>query len=121
MSVYVAIKLAKSCIHAAEFNLAKKTLSKVPYVHETLDSDQKETILNAQLLVCTIGLLQGKWEEALKAANEAECQAQRIHEVVPDVTDSTVLSLSSVSGLKGMLTITNVNCKPYESSIMSRQ
>jgi hypothetical protein len=100
MSVHVAMKLARSCIHAAEFNLAKKTLSEVPYVQETLKSDQKETILNAQLLVSSMCLLQGKWEESLKAAEEAQLQLQRIHLESPDIHSST--SSSGVHGLRGL-------------------
>ena len=101
MSVHVAMKLARSCIHAAEFNLAKKTLSEVPYVQETLKTDQKETILNAHLLVSSMCLLQGKWEESLNAADEAQLQLQRIHLESPDIHSST--ASSGVHGLRGLI------------------
>ena len=98
MSVHVAMKLAKSHAHAAEFNVAKQMLSKAPY-EKDLSSHQTETILNARLLVCTIGLLQGHWKEALIAADEAQLQLQHSDHVPTDASDNTFYS--SVYGLRG--------------------
>ena len=67
------------------------------------NSDKKETILNAHLLICTMGLLQGNWNEALKAADEAQRQLQLIDHASTDASGST--SSSSVYGLRGYLTL----------------
>jgi hypothetical protein len=71
MSVHVAMQLAKSYIHSAQYNQAEKILSVPPFTDLTKDGGDTTTVVNAQHLMSTLFLLKGDAEKASAVANVA--------------------------------------------------
>ena len=71
MSVYVALRLAKSHMHAGHHTLAEKQLSIPPFAEPPKSGDGVMTVIKARQLMTTMLLLKGDSVGATKFAEEA--------------------------------------------------
>lgn len=96
MSVHVAMQLAKSYIHSAQYNQAEKILSVPPFTDHNRDGFDTTTVVNAQHLMSTLYLLKGDADKASAVANVALDLTERQDSSAIDIT-----SYSACYGYKG--------------------
>ena len=96
MSVHVAMQLAKSYIHSAQYNQAEKILSVPPFTHLNNDGGDTTTVVNAQHLMSTLFLLKGDAEKASAVANVALNLTEG-----QDSSEIDITSYSACYGYKG--------------------
>lgn len=122
LSVYVALQLVKSFIHAGQFNQAEAVLSVEPFIHhdtatipfdssshsnhsstinnnmqiDSNNSEHSSYAIKAQQLKSTICFLQGDMQRAAQAAEQSAnlCEAQ-------DSKENDISLYASSYGLKG--------------------
>lgn len=71
MSIHVAMQLAKSYMHAAQYNQAEKVLSVPPFTNLHIDGGNTTVVVKAQHLMSTLFLLKGDAVNASAVATAA--------------------------------------------------